>query len=107
MYESDTWETYEVPGNKTKIYVNKNSIIEDIGCFDNLYYNGKNLFTLTFNEVREILGLEDEIGESIYNYYDEEPYEKTPIEFESLGLQLWFRGGFAVDAMVSGSINDE
>lgn len=102
MYESDEWETYEIPENLTKVYVAKDQIVEDIGCFDNLYYNGKNLFNLTLDEVREILGLEDEVGEAIYNYYDEEPYEKIPVEFESLGLQLWFRGGIAVDAMVCG-----
>jgi hypothetical protein len=107
IYESDEWETYEIPENLTKVYVAKDHRVEDIGCFDNLYYNGKNLLNLTLDEVREILGSEDEVGEAVYNYYDEEPYEKIPVEFESLGLQLWFRGEVAVDAMVSGALDDE
>lgn len=73
--------------------------VVSVGCYDNLLYQGRNLLGLTLEEIREVLGQEDEIGEMIG--------EEIPVEYESLSLQLWFRGDVVVDATCYGFIEND
>ncbi len=91
------WDTYEVPDGNTVIYV-EDSSIDSVACYDNLFYQGKNLLGISLEEIHEILGKEDEFGKIIG--------EKTPVEYESFGLQIWFRNGITVDATCYGFIDN-
>jgi hypothetical protein len=95
-------DSYEFPDCETRIYT-ENSNINSVGCFDNIYYGDENLFGLTLDEIRNRLGQESEIGETIFFDFKDNKFEKTPIEFDDLSLQLWFRDGVVESAMVSGS----
>jgi hypothetical protein len=84
------WDTYQVPNGETTVHVEDGKVVS-VGCYENLYFNGKNLLGLTLDTVRTILGKEDEIGEEII--------DKTPVEYERLGLQIWIRNEIVVDAI--------
>jgi hypothetical protein len=106
-FESFDSDTYEFPNCETRIYVDENQKIEDVGCSDNIYYQGENLFGLTLDEIRLRFGKEDKIGETLYFEFEDGDFEEIPVEFEKLGLQLWLRDGVVVSAMVFGSYDDE
>lgn len=95
--EAATWDTYEFPNSHTRIYV-ENSYVDSVGCYDNLFYKGINLLSLSLNEIRKILGKEDEIGESIEM--------QTPIEYEDKSLQLWLQNGIIIGGICYGFIKD-
>jgi hypothetical protein len=50
-FEDCSWETYRFPSCNTCLY-SENSQVTSAGCFDNLYYKGRNLFGLTIGEIR-------------------------------------------------------
>lgn len=87
------WDGYEIPNHETRVYVDDNGIIECVGCFDNLYYQGKNLFGLKIDEITKIMGEEGKIGKAVLSDFQDGEFEKTPIEFEQWGLEIWFRHG--------------
>jgi hypothetical protein len=95
--ESSDWDTYEFPNSQTRIYV-ENSYIDSVGCYDNLIYEGTNLLGLSLNEIRSILGNENEIGEVIEM--------QTPIEYETLGLQLWLEDKITIGGICYRVIED-
>jgi hypothetical protein len=104
-FEEADWDSYEFPDCETQIYT-ENSNITSVGCFDNIYYGDENLFGLTLDEIRKCIGQESEIGETIFFDFVGNEFEKTPIEFDDLSLQLWFRDGVVESAMVSGSYDE-
>jgi len=81
--ESATWRTYELPGQDLQLYFDdeEGDGLSRIGCFDHLYYKGNNLFGMKLDELRSLLGNEDEIGEVCDS--------QTPVEFYEFGLQVW------------------
>jgi hypothetical protein len=105
-FEECNWETYRVFNCNTCLY-SENSRVTSAGCFDNLYYKGQNLFGITIEEVRIILGKESEIGEAMRYYVGEEEIEQTPVEFDELSLQLWFINGIVTSAIVHPLLEDE
>jgi hypothetical protein len=105
-FEDCSWETYRFPDCNTCLY-SEDSQVTSAGCFDNLYYKGRNLFGLTIDEIRNTLGQESEIGETIKYYIKEEEVEQIPVEFDELSLQIWFGGGLVESAIVHGSLEDE
>ncbi|CBN57583.1 MULTISPECIES: hypothetical protein [Kamptonema] len=96
--KSGDWDTYEFPECETRIYV-ENCYIVGVGCYDNLFYQGQNLFGLSLDDIRQILGQEDEIGEMIGT--------QIPIEYFRLGVQLWMKDDAIVGAICNGLIEDE
>jgi len=90
-------ETYEFNDCETRVYVEGGRIV-CVGCFDELFYQGKNIFGLSFEEMHELLGPEDDIGEDICGL--------VPVEYEKLGLQIWLRNGFVDSVMCNGPTNE-
>lgn len=85
------WDEYEIPGCETLVYADDNGIIEYVACYDNLYYEGKNLFGLKIDEIRKILGEEGKTGKTVLFDFKDNEFEKTPIDFEQWGLDMWFK----------------
>jgi hypothetical protein len=54
------WETYEIPGCESRLYVD-DGIITDVLCCDSLIYRDSDLLSLTLDELRILLGREDEL----------------------------------------------
>jgi hypothetical protein len=106
-FEEADWCSYEFPDCETRIYTNENLEIERVGCFDNIYYRGRNLFGLMLNEVRSILGKEDECGEAIMYDVEDNRFEIFSVEFEKFSAQIWFKNGVVDSAMVHGFLDDD
>jgi hypothetical protein len=79
-----SWDTYEIPAYKTKLYVEDGRII-NVLCEDELYYRGVNLIGLSLEETRAFLGPEDEYVQKI-SLGDAAYYHR-------LGLTLWIVDG--------------
>lgn len=88
-YLKEDWETYEIPGYETRIHA-ENSIITNVLCYDSLLYEGRDIIGLTLDEVRLILGTEDDI-ERDSGLWDAAYYGR-------LGLTLWIRDGVVESA---------
>jgi hypothetical protein len=99
-FDGADWDSYEFPNCDKRVYAEDGKITR-IGCFDDLYYKGENLFGLTLDEIRVLLGEEDEIGESILFDFEDGEFEETPIEFYQYGLQIWLRDGVVESAIIS------
>jgi hypothetical protein len=106
-FEEADWNSYEFPDCETRVYTNKELKIDSIGCFDNIYYKGQNLFGLNLDQIRNLLGEEDEIGETVLFDFEDNEYEKFPVEFEKLSLQIWFKDDMVESAMVHGLLDDD
>ncbi len=104
-FEEADWDSYEFPNRDKRVYA-EDGHITIIGCFDDLYYEGKDLFGLTLDEIRSLLGEEDEIGETVLFDFEDGEYDKTPVEFYKYGLQIWLRDGMVESAMISGAIDE-
>jgi hypothetical protein len=102
-FEEADWDSYEFPGFDKRIY-SENNLITSVGCFDNLYYKGEDLFGLTLDKIKIVFGEEDEIGETIIFDFENNEYEKIPIEFYNYGLQIWIKDGVVESAMLSGIV---
>jgi hypothetical protein len=98
---------YDFPNCETRIYANEDGEIENVGCFDNLYYQGQNLFGLTLDEIRALLGPEEEIGETVLFDFPGNEFEKFPVDYYELGAQFWFRDGVVESVMVFDPSDDE
>jgi hypothetical protein len=103
-FEEADWDSYEFPDFDKRVYT-KDGNITSLGCFDNLFYKGEDLFGLTLDEVRVLLGEEDEIGETVFFDFEDDEYEKTPIEFYKYSVQIWLRDGVVESAMISAIID--
>lgn len=98
----ESWSVYALPVGGTRIYVgDKKQQIESVGCNDDLIYRGRSLFGLTLDEIRSILGPEDEIGEELCDP------PQIPVEFEEYSLQLWFQDGVVISGSVQGPIEED
>ena len=87
------------------ITVDEHGLINDILCYDGLFYRGRNLIGLHIEEVVKVLGQSpDEYGEPVE--LDDDDVQITA-EFEDLGLQLWLRDGVAVSAVVAPAFEDD
>ena len=101
-----TWQTWEVCDQEIRLYFNETDKEErvglvQIGCFDHLYYKGKNLFGLDLSALSALLGEEDEIDSEDYG-------GRRPIEFYDLGIQVWLnKKGLCDSVMCSEIIQEE
>jgi hypothetical protein len=69
-----------------------------VACYESLEYDGVQLIGLTQREMEEKLGRPSEWGEPLWIDDGSDPGFQQPIEYDSLGLQLWLRGGTVVSA---------
>jgi len=103
MIECEDWDTYEFTDCETRVYV-ENDKIENIGCYDELFYKGKNLFGMTLDELRKHLGPETEIGET----FDlDSGDECTPIQWDNLEIQVWLDKDGLVDSVMCNGLIEE
>jgi hypothetical protein len=99
-FEEADWNSYEFLGCDKRVYAEDGNITS-FGCFDNLYYKGRDLLGLTLNEIRVLFGEEDKIGETVLFDFEDGEFEETPVEFYEYGLQIWLRDGVVESAMIS------
>jgi hypothetical protein len=93
------WDTYLFKNNSTRIYVEDAHIIS-VACYDNFFYEGKNLIGCTLQEVRKIFSQdEEEVGEITG--------DKIPIDYDGLGMTLWFRHDLVADVTCHGVITED
>jgi hypothetical protein len=95
--EVDCWLTYITPDKTTYIYAEGENIVS-IACYECLFYQDQNLIGLSVSEIRKLLGNEDEIGEVVGG--------GIPIEYFSLGLQLWVQEEFVTDVTCYSTIEN-
>jgi hypothetical protein len=88
-YLTDDWDTYEIPGYESRVFV-VNGVIENVLCCDSLLYKGSDLIGLTLVEATSVLGKEDEVKK------DMGPWDAV-YYFES-GLTLWIANGVVESA---------
>lgn len=90
--DDDTdWDTYEFPDCDSEIYAEEGRVVS-VGCYDELIYEGVDLFGMTFDELVSLLGGPEEIGEAIGS--------RTPLEFERYGMQVWLSEEGMVDSVM-------
>ena len=61
---TDDWDTYEVPGYESRVFV-ENGVIASVLCCDSLLYDGSDLIGLTLVEATSVLGKEDEVKKNM------------------------------------------
>jgi hypothetical protein len=83
--EITRWHTY-AKNDDLNCYV-KDGAVVCISCFRECIYNGNDLIKKRPNEIIQILGEPDEIGEDVWVSEDT---AQIPYEYYSLGLQIWF-----------------
>jgi hypothetical protein len=105
-FQEADWNSYEFTDCETRIYTNEDSEIERIGCFDNIYYEGQNLFGLTLEGVQNIFGKADKIGEIIEYDIEDDKFEAFPMEFERFGAQIWFENSIVDSVMTHGFLDN-
>lgn len=84
------WDTYEIPGLESRISTEQDRI-SSINCWDRLFYHKVDILTLNLDEVRFILGPEEEaesIGETAL----------MAVYYRHLGLTLWTENGWVNSA---------
>ncbi len=91
--ESATWETYEWSADGTRFIVENGKFIS-VMCDSNLYYKETNLIGLSIEEVRLIVGKEDEFEEGIG--------EEDAAYYPEIGLTLWLNQNKIVGATCVG-----
>jgi len=69
------WDTYEIPGCESRIYIRHDGLIDYIGCYDELYFEGSNLIGMTRDELVSLLGEESEVEDFFLFYYPACYYE--------------------------------
>ena len=65
----------------------RNGRIEEVTCYDEIHYKGKNLIGLRESDIVKILGKPTEINDSIL--FDDSSV-CTPWYYSQLGLEVWF-----------------
>jgi hypothetical protein len=97
-YANASWDTYEVPGCESRVSV-ENGEISGVLCCDSLKYKEVDLLGRTPEEIRALLGHEDELEENVglgeALYYDE------------LGLTLFVANGVSRSATCNAPVMDE
>ena len=104
-FATATWETWEVCNQEVQLYLNDTDKEErdgliGIGCFDHLYYRGKNLFGLGLHALSALLGKEDEIDTETYN-------GRRPVEYDNLGIQVWLNDQGLCDSVMCSEVIPE
>ena len=92
-YDTPDWEAYEFPEDQTIVNVQEYCVVS-VSCYSNFVYKGKNLLGLSLEEIREILGEEYKIDNSME--------KQTSVEYDTISLQLWFEDGVTVSTMCYG-----
>lgn len=92
---------YEFDYPRITLFV-ENSVIEEISCYEELLYKGRNLIGMTIEEFISHTG-ENFIGEIDCLDFEEDHIPQYVYEFESIGLQVWVKGlgGTIVTIIVS------
>jgi len=86
------WEVFGLPDEDVRIFTSEGRIIS-VACYGEFFLEGRNLIGMPYENVEAMLGQEpDEVGDPI----PIEDEEQVPIEFDSLGLQIWTVGGVVV-----------
>ncbi len=91
--ESADWETYELLADETRVTVENGKFVSVL-CDSNLYYNEKDLIGISIEEIREILGKEDEIEKDVG--------DEDAVYYYQLGLTLWMKNRYIVGATCDG-----
>jgi len=65
----------------------ENSVIEDIGCYEELLYKGRNLIGMSIEEFISHTG-ENFVGEIDCLDFEEDHIPQCVYEFEAIGLQV-------------------
>ena len=89
------WDTYEVSAGATRISVTPDGTVTSVLCCDELFLSGRNLLGLSLEEVRNILGEEDDFDE-----------EHGALQYDELGITLWLNTGIVDAATCMGRIID-
>jgi hypothetical protein len=97
IHGEDEWDTYGIAGGGLEVYV-EDSRIEGVGCFDNLYYQGRNIIGMEVDEVKCLLGEPDDTGEKEIG--------GRPLYYEKYAASLFEVDGKIVSCMVSASWDD-
>jgi hypothetical protein len=79
-YLREEWDTFAVPGNESRVYAD-GGVVSSILCCDSLMFGGIEILGLMMDEVRAILGEEDEIRKQMG------PWDA--VYYYRLGLTLW------------------
>ena len=68
----------------------KDGMVVCLACFAQCYLSDRNLIGKTPEELALVLGIPDEIGDSVWV---SEKTQQTPYEYFSYGLQVWIESG--------------
>ncbi len=103
-----SWETYDFPDGDTSLSFEESYLVS-VNRYESFFYQEKNLIGLSLEEICAILGPEDEIGETIILENDnlEKIGEIIPVEYNELGLQLWFENGVVTNTCSDGITEDD
>lgn len=69
----------------------ENGLIEEIACYEELLYKGRNLIGMTIEEFFLHTG-ENFVGEIDCLDFEDDNIPQYVYEFESIGLQVWVKG---------------
>lgn len=95
--EPVNWDTYS--DSEKNIYIStENSRIISISCYENLFYEETDLIGMSFESIKNRFGEPNKI--------DYEIGGKIPVEYYSLGLQIWLENDRVSDVTLNGFIED-
>jgi len=92
------WDTYEIPGFKSLVYVRSDGLIDDISCRDQLYLKGRNLIGMTRDELTSFLGEESEVEDLCVDFYQ--------ASYDELGLCVFYDESWVVDCISPSRLED-
>ncbi|HUH25796.1 MAG TPA: hypothetical protein VLY87_04165 [Flavobacterium sp.] len=81
---------YSVEYPRITLFV-ENSLIEEIACYEELLYKGRNLIGMKIEEFISHTG-EDFVGEIDCLDFEDDNIPQYVYEFETIGLQVWIKG---------------
>ncbi len=95
--EDADWLTYEFPDGTARIYVCE-SRIESVGCFEKMFYRGRNLIGMKMEDAIGFLGKPDDIGDKYVG--------GMPLDYEWLAVSLFVEDEKVQSCICSGSWED-
>jgi hypothetical protein len=99
-------ESYQISSYYTSIDT-ENSLVVAVFCFENIYYKDRNLLGLNLDQIRCLLGKETRISDPLVYEIEGITFEKIPVEFDDLSLELWLDKGLVERAIVYGMIEED
>lgn len=93
----DQFETYEDAAGLLSVDLDEEGLIESILCDETLQYDGYELIGRSVDEIRNLLGAPEEVGE-VEAMFDDR--KQTPWLYDRLGLTISFEDGVSVSATV-------